>query len=47
MYLISCEPGISGAIAIFENNEIIDCINIKKIKDINAKNIIYFHRTIS
>lgn len=47
MYLISCDPGISGAFAIFENNKLIDCVNIKKTKDINAKNIIDFHRTIS
>lgn len=46
MYLISCDPGISGAIAIFENNKLIDCVNIKKTKDINAKTIIDFHRTV-
>ncbi|HHK8643324.1 TPA: hypothetical protein ACQYFB_004796 [Vibrio parahaemolyticus] len=46
MYLISCDPGISGAFAIFENNKPIDCVNIKKTKDINAKTIIDFHRTV-
>ncbi len=46
MYLISCDPGISGAFAIFENNKPVDCVNIKKTKDINAKTIIDFHRTV-
>lgn len=32
MYLISCDPGISGAIAIFENNDLIDFFNIKNTK---------------
>lgn len=29
MYLISCDPGISGAFAIFENNKPVDCVNKK------------------
>ncbi|EHR5319604.1 hypothetical protein KUL70_002489 [Vibrio parahaemolyticus] len=46
MYLVSADPGLSGAITVFESDIPVECINIYKTKDINQKNVIDFHRVV-
>ncbi|MDG3394281.1 hypothetical protein P5E67_00685 [Vibrio parahaemolyticus] len=41
-HLISCDPGISGAFAVFnvENKELLRVENLPKTKDLNGNNVI-------